>query len=264
MSKSRSAVSAPKGQYTIDALAAEAGLPSRTVRHYQSEGLLPPPLRQGRKGLYDGSHLERLRVIAQLQDRGLNLRTIGDALHHVDRGGFSLQDWLGMEADLTTPWLDETPLVLDDSELEERLGEVPRGTRTALVRGGLLEARGRGASRRYLVPSPSLLDIALRLQEAGIDIETAVSAGYIMRRRLSRACTEVVDLVAKRIQKGYTKAQAPERVGAVLAELRTTGIDAVRVIFSQEIENALQESVSKGIIRPQTPKTGKRRRARRS
>src|SRR5574337_1555530 len=103
-------------EYSIDELGAAAGVPSRTVRLYQSEGLLPPPTRKGRVGVYGPSHLERLRLIAQLQDRGLRLRGIRDALHDVAKGRMTLDEWLGVEAHLRTPGSTETAVLLSETE----------------------------------------------------------------------------------------------------------------------------------------------------
>ena len=55
--------------YTIDQLAAHTGVPSRTIRFYQSRGALPAPVRRGRKAYYGPTHVERLELIA------LNSRT---------------------------------------------------------------------------------------------------------------------------------------------------------------------------------------------
>src|SRR5205823_3402668 len=95
--------------YAIDELALAAGLPSRTVRHYQSLGALPPPRRQGRVALYGPAHLERLRLIGRLQDRGLSLDAIRDALRQVERGHLSLEAWLGLGEQVRTPWSDDSP-----------------------------------------------------------------------------------------------------------------------------------------------------------
>jgi DNA-binding transcriptional MerR regulator len=110
-------------RYTIDELALAAGLPSRTVRHYQSEGALPPPRRLGRAALYGPAHLERLRLIGRLQDRGLRLDAIRDALRQVERGHLSLEAWLGLGEQVRTPWSDDSPILLADPELEQTFGE---------------------------------------------------------------------------------------------------------------------------------------------
>jgi len=61
---------------TIDQFADEIGMTTRTVRSYHSRGLLPPPIRVGRKPLYNGRHLIRMRDVLQLQRRGLPLEAI--------------------------------------------------------------------------------------------------------------------------------------------------------------------------------------------
>src|SRR6266545_3233391 len=61
---------------TVDELARRAGLPSSTIRLYQTKGLLPRPRREGRVGIYDDSHLARLRLIGQLRQRGFSLAGI--------------------------------------------------------------------------------------------------------------------------------------------------------------------------------------------
>ncbi len=62
--------------YTINELAAQAGVTPRTIRYYTSEGLLPPPDTRGRYALYSNDHLERLRLITRLKDAYLPLGEI--------------------------------------------------------------------------------------------------------------------------------------------------------------------------------------------
>jgi len=248
----------PSGRrYTIDELAAAARLPSRTVRHYQTEGLLSPPDRKGRKGLYGDSHLRRLEAIAKLQERGLNLRTILDALRQIDRGRLSLQDWLGVEADLSAPWLDESPVMLDEAELGERLGGSPPGLLPELVRAGAIERKGHGKARRYLVPSPAMLDVALRLNAAGVDVSSAARAAEVLRKRIRQACDEMIPLFADETGKGFARDTTREAVGEAIAAFRDFSQDAVRIIFAQENEAALRRAIQRGIIKP--PQKGRKK-----
>ena len=62
--------------YRIDELAREAGTTVRNVRAYQDRGLLPPPRRSGRVGLYTDAHLARLRLIGTMLERGYTLGNI--------------------------------------------------------------------------------------------------------------------------------------------------------------------------------------------
>ena len=62
---------------TIDELAHLTALPSRTIRFYNTQGLLPPPIMQGRVAYYDDEHLVVLNIIKQLKEQqNLPLETI--------------------------------------------------------------------------------------------------------------------------------------------------------------------------------------------
>jgi DNA-binding transcriptional MerR regulator len=65
--------------FTIDELAAAAGMTPRNVRAYRTKGLLTPPIRVGRISRYQLAHLRRLRDIRQLREAGLPLKMIIDA-----------------------------------------------------------------------------------------------------------------------------------------------------------------------------------------
>ena len=132
----------PEVLYTIDELAAHSGVPSRTIRYYQSKGTLPGPERRGRVAYYRADHVERLRVIAELQDRGLRLDAISDVLQRLEEGGDSLQDWLGMGDQLQAPWSDDRPIVLSEPDLLERVGHRRPGVLAELARLGLDRAPG--------------------------------------------------------------------------------------------------------------------------
>src|ERR1700737_4695863 len=64
-------------EYRIEDLARAAGVAVDTIRFYQGKGLLPPPRREGRVTWYGAGHLERLRRIRALQQRGFTLAVIG-------------------------------------------------------------------------------------------------------------------------------------------------------------------------------------------
>jgi DNA-binding transcriptional MerR regulator len=63
-------------RFTVDEVAERTQTTVRTIRWYQSEGLLPPPTRAGRVAMYDDDHLARLDAIRELQAHGLTLAAI--------------------------------------------------------------------------------------------------------------------------------------------------------------------------------------------
>jgi DNA-binding transcriptional MerR regulator len=239
-------------RYTIDELAAMSGVPSRTIRFYQSKGTLPAPERRGRVAYYGVEHVDRLRVIAELQDRGLRLDAIRDALAEVDRGGkaLSLQAWLGMGDELQAPWSDDRPIVLDETELIERVGNRP-GLVGELRRLGFIERQGNTRPATYVVPSAVLLDIGIELGRAGIDPLIAFEASQIMRRRLALLTDELVHFWADHTGEGFGGSGEPAEIAKAVDALRPQGLRAVQVIFAHEIERSLRELVERGGAMPQ-------------
>lgn len=55
--------------YTIDELAHTAGVPNRTIRFYNTQGMLPSPLMRGRVAYYTEAHLQVLGIIKSLKDQ---------------------------------------------------------------------------------------------------------------------------------------------------------------------------------------------------
>lgn len=217
--------------YTIDELAAVTSIPSRTIRFYQSTGVLPKPDRRGRIAYYGASHIERLELIGKLQDRGLRMRAIKDLVERIDSGEIGLQEWFGLEAQLSSAWVDDAPKLLRRAELDEQLGERRPGFIAELARAGLLELR---ADETYLVPSPGLLHAVTRLDDAGVGVEVATGASAILQRHLAKAARELAS---------YFGEQA---VLESLAELRAVGPDTVRLIFAREMEQVLRRMVETG------------------
>ncbi len=67
--------------HTIDELAHISGMPSRTIRFYNTQGMLPPPTMRGRVAYYDEEHLLVLNIIKELKEQqNLPLETIKQLL----------------------------------------------------------------------------------------------------------------------------------------------------------------------------------------
>ncbi len=79
----------------IEDVSRASGVTVRSIRAYQSQGLLPPPRLRGRLGLYDREHLARLRAIVRLHGRGFSLAAIRELLTAAERGE-TLEDVLGL------------------------------------------------------------------------------------------------------------------------------------------------------------------------
>lgn len=229
--------------YTIDELAAATGVPSRTVRHYQSERVLPPPTRRGRTAVYGDEHLERLRLIARLQERGLSLRAIRDALSEVGRGALSLEDWLGISDQLRRPWGDDGPAVVGIDDLQRRLTDHPGVDVDLLVEVGLAR-RPEGDPPSCLVPSPALLDMALTLDAAGVDVRTSAGAATLLQRRLRGAADDLVDYFIEHAGRGFARSLRAEDLTPALEALRPLSAEAVRLLYAREVDRAVRQRMA--------------------
>ncbi|HZA87565.1 MAG TPA: MerR family transcriptional regulator [Acidimicrobiales bacterium] len=149
-------------EWSIDELARRAGLPVRTIREYQTLGVLPAPRRRGRVGIYSASHLVRLELIGRLQTRGYSLAGIRDLLG-AWRDGADLGEVLGLAPDQLVH-LDEpgVPATLD--QLATVLPSLVPDRLDDLIATGAVEACG---PDRYCIPSPSLLQLTVDALGAG-------------------------------------------------------------------------------------------------
>ncbi|HTK08371.1 MAG TPA: MerR family transcriptional regulator [Ktedonobacteraceae bacterium] len=64
----------------IDDLARLTGVPSRTIRFYNTQGLFPPPMMRGRVAYYNQEHLVVLGLIQALKEQNLPLEVIKQLL----------------------------------------------------------------------------------------------------------------------------------------------------------------------------------------
>lgn len=216
---------------TIDDLAAKSQVPSRTIRFYQSKGVLPKPIIKGRVAYYGEPHLERLQLIASLQDRGLRIEAIRELTARIDRGDVDIKEWLGLEEQLQQPWDDDKPRTVTEDELFELAGRKRAGLLNDLVRGKLVERRGNA----LFVPSPALLAIATRLEAAGLDLDVVYEARSILEKHIGRAAKDLIEIVSKRVG-------APDSdPGKTVEGLRPLAMEGVRVLFAQAMQNELRE-----------------------
>jgi DNA-binding transcriptional MerR regulator len=221
------------GEYTIDDLAGVSQVPSRTIRFYQSKGVLPKPNIKGRVAFYGKPHLERLELIASLQDRGLRIEAIRELVARIDKGELDIGEWLGLEAQLQQPWDTDQPCTVSEDELYQLAGRKRVGLLNDLVRGKLVERRG----NVYFVPSPALLALTAKLEAAGIDLDEAVRAKAILEKHIGRAAAELTKLVVSRLDDEGTDVDH----AAAVEQLRPLVMEGVRVVFAQAMQHELRE-----------------------
>src|SRR3712207_5068573 len=173
---------------TIEQLAHETGMTVRNIRNHQTRGLLPPPLVKARTGYYGRPHVERLRLIQEMQAEGFKLSAIERLL-----GGDS--DWgerlIGLRRAVTTPVGAEAAEVVTLAELEERFGPASQNAKV-LYRAQKLELLINLGDGTFEVPSPSLLRAAQDVVERGIPLAAALAAIEKVRRNAEQSAQAFV------------------------------------------------------------------------
>ena len=229
-------------EYTIDELSAVTRVPSRTIRFYQSKGALTKPEIRGRVAVYTDAHVTRLKLIAKLQDQGLRIKAIRDLLARVDRDELNLGDWLGLKAQLQTPWADDSPIMVTEDQLFERVGHRREGLLGELLRLKLVKKERDAIAIR----SPALLQVSMRMEQAGFDLETSVKSAKTLRKHIHRAAKEVSEHFLTHFAEAYEQDSKDNDIGKAFLALRPLGLEAVQLIFAQEMEKVLESHIASG------------------
>ncbi|WP_228823326.1 MerR family transcriptional regulator [Nocardia blacklockiae] len=163
-------------EFTIDELARESGMTVRSLRAYQERGLLPPPRLKGRTGFYGPQHLNRVRIISRLMDRGIKLSGIRELLDAWDRGddlgavlGVSLDAGGGPGTEAAAPPQPPGEKTIAATELVERYRDVPNGL-ARVVAAGLYEPFD---ATTYRERDPQLVRFADQLAASGVQHPTS-------------------------------------------------------------------------------------------
>ncbi|MEO7837420.1 MAG: MerR family transcriptional regulator [Acidimicrobiales bacterium] len=213
-------------EWSIDELAREAGTTVRNVRLYQERGLLPPPRRQGRRGLYGTVHLRRLLLVLAMLKRGYSLTAIRELVDAwSDRR--SLGDVLGFEEALAVPFAHEEPRQVS---LEELAALFPQGDPAELARAVELEVVV-PAGEAFVAPSPALFDAGARLAADGVPIGAVLDTAAAIRAATDGLAERFVALFRDHVWQPFVDAGMPAddlgRITEVLQRQRPLATDAV-------------------------------------
>lgn len=236
---SRQAVEAM--EYTIDQLARAGNTTVRNVRAYQDRGLIDPPERRGRVGIYTQAHLGRLALINHLLSRGYTLANVQELLAALIDGQ-ELHAILGLEKAINSPWAVEQPRHYSYLELARMFGTAISlsGLKRALALG-LLEREGMGFTCR----TPRMLEAGEALTKAGFPLESVLDLMEGARPLLQQVSDQVVGLVVRRLDKyGDANLPPPEDVPQLVDTIWDIRPLAM-VMVETEMRRALELSANK-------------------
>jgi len=150
-------------RYRVEQLAAVCDVSVDTVRFYQSRGLVPQPVREGRVAWYEDAHADRIRRIRELQRKGLTLAAIA----RVVEGDLGPTDADLAAAVAVARGVEGAPAVLTLEELSVASG-VPTSLIQAVEREGIAIGRRVDGKVLYSAADAEVMRTALRLLEFGL------------------------------------------------------------------------------------------------
>lgn len=229
------------GEFSIDELARTSGMTVRNIRAYQDRGLLPPPMRRGRRGVYNDDHLSRLRIIARLLERGYTLSNIDELIASWEQGR-DIAEILGLETAVASPWSDEVPDYLTMPQLVQRFGKAfsGRGLKKA-VDLGILQPEG----MYYRVPSPRMLHAGKELVDIGIPLTDMLDVVAYLRRNVEEAAEEMVKLIAHHVFDRYGEDLPPTKDLPELSDMIWRLRPLVEMAVLPEVARAMEKAADR-------------------
>jgi len=228
--------------YSVEELALAANTTVRNIRAYQDRGVLPPPALQGRKGVYNNFHLSRLRLIANLLDRGYTLSSIRELIAALEEG-IGLSEVLGIESALNSPWTNESPTTIAITELAKMFGTklTPSAVKTAHDLG-LFTISG----TKLRVSSMNTLKVAEELCATGIPLDELLDILRMMRGNVQRVANEFVKLISQHVLEPYAEQKLPPpeelpKIAELIWRLRPLAEKVVDAELGRAMEIAASE-----------------------
>ncbi|MEX2395254.1 MAG: MerR family transcriptional regulator [Actinomycetota bacterium] len=209
----------------IDELAKRAGVPARTIRYYTQQELLDPPTLRGRVGYYDDAHLDRLRLIKELQEkRFLPLSVIRSVIRHLHTGA-NLDTMLApLDIVFRPQWDDERDEYTRD-ELATAAG-VDEDVLQAAEDMGFLFPKGRGRDRTYTADDVHMLGVA----KQWVDLAIPRNLGKLYRESLE----EISQLQVRAFNSSIVAPLSRELLSPEVARERLIeGYQAMASVFEQ-------------------------------
>ncbi len=221
---------------TIDELARRVAMTARNIREWQTNGLLPPPERRGRVGIYTDDHISRTERIKVLRAEGFPLDVIRRML---DRSPESAPDLLRLASEVFDIANQTASMELKRADLAERLGGDAERHLSAC---GLIEVVD---DDLVLITDTSTFDFVEKLTAIGLPLDKVAEALARMADHHVASVRALVDLYREQIWQPFADAGLPSEqlhsIADKTAQLRPLAIG----LGIQAFRRAIDEVVGK-------------------
>lgn len=222
----------------MGALAEAAGVTVDVIRSYQSKGLLPPPRHRGRVAVYEDRHLERLRTIRELKERGHSLKVIASMLAQQPAGRRYREAVLGAE--------DEKLTLL---EVADR-ARVPPSLLRSLEASGLLRPLKVGDGCHYTGADVRAVRMLLSLVGGGVPLEEFMQVARTQIDAASTVAEGAVELFLRYVRQPLLDSDlSPEQEADRLVTAFRLMVQAANGLISYNVERMMLNLVEEELER---------------
>jgi DNA-binding transcriptional MerR regulator len=200
----------------VDELAQRTGMTVRNIRAHQSRRLLHPPVRSGRRSLYDESHVERLQLIQRLQDAGFTLAAVRALVHAGSEASEVALAWRAEAVAMRFLPGDGIPagkLAIEKEGMEALLAQP--GALDKLESYGLVRRTSGGSG--WQGTHPVLVSAGRRARESGLLSPEVTGIQLMIAEHTSRIAEELVRAFEEHV--GRTTDETPDPA-AMIEHLR--------------------------------------------
>ena len=231
-------------EMTIDQLAQRVSMSSRNIREWQRQGLLPPPTRRGRVGIYSDEHVARIRRVQQLHSEGFPLDLIR---RMIDTGTGDESDIRHLAAEVLAPFSTAGPTTVSRAELDNRLGA---GAAAHLAKLGLIaDADGDPVSVR----DAEALDLIEGLTGVGISLERLVATLVDVREHQRSIADVIVRAYAEDVWEPFVSSKFAAQDWGSLADNAGRGRRLVSALLTHLQQAAFDDAAAIGDVKRGQP-----------
>ena len=241
---------------TIDELARRVDMTARNIREWQTNGLVPPPQRRGRVGIYNDDHISHIDRIKSRRAQGFPLDVIRRVL---DQSGESAPELRRLTSQALSPANLTGSMEMKRVELAEQFGA---DAERYLAGCGLIDVVN---DELLVVTDTRTFEYVEKLVAIGLPLDKVAGALAHMTNHQIASMQAFVDLYRDEIWEPFLRAGLPIDDWPAIAEktvqLRSLGIGLGMQAFRRAIDNVAGRIATEEAAKMDVPRTTRKRRS---
>lgn len=226
---------------TLDELTKRVGMSVRNVRFYTTKGLVPPPIRRGRRGYYSSEHLVRLELVRELQAHGFTLAAIEGYMARIPHD--ASPETIALHRTLLAPWMADMPETVSRKELDRRAGRHldDEDIRTLNALGIVFPTK----QGRFQV-AVAHLSVGVALLDLGLPQEAALAAQEVFTAHGRALAEELTDLFKERVWPAYKEQGiSADQVREMVERFKPVSVAALVAAYETAVDEMKRETVAR-------------------